>query len=134
MTSTKQIIANRKNALKSTGPRTPRGKDIASRNALRHGLNSKRLLLPDECQDLLDEFHAQLRIQLAPVGNMEILLAERIIAAAWRLQRLLRIETEMMTEDLQQKTPKWQLPIFGSENQPKTLGSAVARTLRRPDT
>jgi hypothetical protein len=38
MTSIDQIIANRKNAARSRGPRTGAGKARASRNALRHGL------------------------------------------------------------------------------------------------
>ncbi len=38
MASERQIAANRKNAQKSTGPRSSRGKKRASRNALRHGL------------------------------------------------------------------------------------------------
>ena len=40
----KQIIANRGNADKSTGPVTPSGKAIASRNALKHGLQVKKKL------------------------------------------------------------------------------------------
>jgi hypothetical protein len=39
MASDKQIQANRRNARRSTGPRTAAGKSIASRNAFRHGLS-----------------------------------------------------------------------------------------------
>ncbi len=38
MTSDKQIRANRRNALKSTGPKTSEGKSKVKRNALKHGL------------------------------------------------------------------------------------------------
>jgi hypothetical protein len=41
MASQRQIAANRKNALKSTGPRTSTGKRRASANAYRHGLSSQ---------------------------------------------------------------------------------------------
>ncbi len=39
--SKKQLIANRKNAQKSTGPKTPFGKFRSSRNAYKHGFYSK---------------------------------------------------------------------------------------------
>jgi hypothetical protein len=42
MTSLKQIEANRRNALKSTGPRTKDGKQQSSQNAVRHGLTAER--------------------------------------------------------------------------------------------
>ena len=48
MTSEKQAEANRRNALNSTGPKTPEGKAAVSHNALRHGLLSRDILLPGE--------------------------------------------------------------------------------------
>ena len=48
MTSLKQIEANRRNALKSTGPRSEEGKQRASRNALRHGLTAETIIEPLE--------------------------------------------------------------------------------------
>jgi len=51
MSSDKQVQANRRNALKSTGPRTPEGKAAVRQNALRHGLLSKETLLPGEDQE-----------------------------------------------------------------------------------
>ena len=44
----KQIKANRRNSKKSTGPITEPGKKNSSRNALKHGLRSKELVLPGE--------------------------------------------------------------------------------------
>ena len=41
MTSLKQIEANRRNALKSTGPRSENGKQRSRRNAVRHGLTAE---------------------------------------------------------------------------------------------
>ena len=46
MATEKQIMANRRNAKRSTGPRTAAGKSISSRNAFRHGLS--RALDSDE--------------------------------------------------------------------------------------
>ncbi len=60
MASHKQIDANRRNAARSTGPKSPEGKAIVSRNATRHGLTSSRaIILPDEDPQ---EFHDFLRL------------------------------------------------------------------------
>jgi hypothetical protein len=48
MTSDKQGAANRRNAQKSTGPKTPEGKAAVRLNAMKHGLLSKDVLLPGE--------------------------------------------------------------------------------------
>jgi hypothetical protein len=49
--SDKKIEANRRNALKSTGPRTTEGKAAVRLNALRHGLRSEEVLLPGEDEE-----------------------------------------------------------------------------------
>lgn len=48
MASERQIAANRLNAGRSTGPRTPEGKAVVSQNAVTHGLTSYGGLLPGE--------------------------------------------------------------------------------------
>ncbi len=40
MASSQQIAANRRNAKKSTGPRTEKGKERSSQNSYKHGLSS----------------------------------------------------------------------------------------------
>lgn len=47
MASEKQIAANRANAKKSTGPKSPAGKLKSSQNAFRHGLSSPLPLTPE---------------------------------------------------------------------------------------
>jgi hypothetical protein len=93
MTSPKKIEANRRNAEKSTGPRTPEGKDAVRLNAMKHGLLSKELLLPVEDADALQELAENVRTELRPLGELESLLVDRIIAAFWRLRRLGRVES-----------------------------------------
>ena len=46
--SVSKLIANRSNALKSTGPRSETGRRRSALNARRHGLNS--LLIPDDSE------------------------------------------------------------------------------------
>ena len=93
MSSTdRQIAANRLNAQRSTGPRTPAGKAKVSMNSLKHGLTARDVVLPNENADDFDTFRADLWISLNPQGALESLLAEKIIADAWRLRRVPRFE------------------------------------------
>jgi hypothetical protein len=98
MLSEKQLIANRNNCLKSTGPRTPEGKRSASRNAVRHGLlsDSAEVLLKGENHDEFDSFHQNLLINLDPQGQLEVLLAERITGFFWKLKRAGRMEKGLL--------------------------------------
>ncbi len=93
MTSEKKAESNRRNALKSTGPKTPEGKAAVRLNALRHGLLSKEILVPGEDEEALKELGERLRAELQPVGELDNLLVDRIIASYWRLRRLGRVET-----------------------------------------
>jgi hypothetical protein len=92
MTSERKAEANRKNALKSTGPKTPEGKAAVRLNALKHGLLSREILLPGEDEAALRELGGRLRAELQPAGELENLLVDRITSLFWRLRRLGRVE------------------------------------------
>ncbi len=92
MTSEKQIQANRRNAQRSTGPQTPQGKAAVRLNANKHSLRSQEILLPGEDVEALKELDESLRAELQPVGELENLLVDGIVAANWRLRRLRRVE------------------------------------------
>jgi len=96
MATEKQILANRLNSLKSTGPSTAEGKAIASRNAFTHGLLARQAVLTDEDLTEFNQLHQDMMNSWMPDGPMEILLAERIVALSWRLKRAGRIETGML--------------------------------------
>jgi hypothetical protein len=83
--SEKQIAANRANAKKSTGPRTPQGKTRSSQNATRHGITAQTLIMTDEDRKAYDAFLAAMMTDLAPVGAMETFLAQSVAEEAWRL-------------------------------------------------
>jgi hypothetical protein len=100
MTSDKKVESNRRNALKSTGPKTPEGKDAVRLNALKHGLLSTETLLPGEDEEVLRELGERLRDELQPVGELENLLVDRIVASFWRLRRLGRVEAGIFAWEL----------------------------------
>lgn len=93
MTSQRQIKANRRNAARSTGPRTPNGKAVVAFNAVQHGLLSRQTVIRGESEAELVALGKRLRSQLAPMGELELLLADRIISTAWRLRRAIALET-----------------------------------------
>jgi hypothetical protein len=92
MTSLRKIEANRHNATLSTGPRTAAGKAASALNGMRHGPLSHAALLPGEDEGDLVAFGRKIRASLAPVGEMEVFLADRVVTAGWRLRRLLVME------------------------------------------
>jgi hypothetical protein len=86
------------NGKKSQGPKTPEGKAISSRNATRHGLVAKHLVLDRESAArfaaLITEMHNQFRprtpIEAAEVDNMAL--------CRWRQIRMWNIEKSILDE------------------------------------
>src|SRR5262245_58186565 len=99
MTSERQAETNRQNAMKSTGPRTPTGKAVVALNGMKHGLLSRESLVKGESEADLVAFGKRLRAQLAPVGELELLLVDRVVSTAWRLRRLVAVETMLFDRE-----------------------------------
>ena len=95
MTTELKRIANRENGAKSHGPVTPEGKAVSKLNAMKHGLYSEVTLIDGENAADLVAFGRRLRADLAPVGELELMLADKIVSTAWRLRRLVGVEAEM---------------------------------------
>src|SRR3954454_6428039 len=88
MASQKQREANRRNAQKSTGPKTPEGKARCARNAITHGLTATPEVDGDE--EGQAGYPAKLARWIAdqrPVGEAQRALVETACRAAWRLER-----------------------------------------------
>ncbi len=96
MTSQKHIEANRINAQKSTGPTTEKGKAIVARNATRHGILSQHVPLNEVEFEQYAEFSESMHKELQPRDVMQSFLADRIISTAWRLRRVVYVETLML--------------------------------------
>src|SRR5262249_5082897 len=99
MATTKQIAANRANALASTGPRTIEGKAAASRNALKHGLTAEAVVVAWENAEDFEAFRSGLFESLKPQGQLEAVLADRVACGAWRLRRAIEIEAAAFVEE-----------------------------------
>jgi hypothetical protein len=95
MASAAQIIANQANAQHSAGPVTPEGKARVAKNAIRHGLTSKHLVIRDDEREEFAVFQQSLLDELAPRGAVETITFHELLHAAWNLQRFRRIEAEL---------------------------------------
>ncbi len=101
MATERQIVANRENSKKSTGPRTAEGKAISSGNAIKHGLTAaKRVVIRDEPVEQFERMHEALQAETVTGSELERGLIDEIAAAMWRLRRAARIERDMMDEDI----------------------------------
>lgn len=96
MATEKQIAANRRNALKSTGPRTPRGKAVSSRNAFVHGLRSTAAILPGEDPAELAQLRSLFVHSSKPRTAEQLDLVEQMASAAWKLRHWKRVETRLI--------------------------------------
>jgi hypothetical protein len=96
MTSQARIDANRRNARKSTGPRTPAGKTAVHLNALWHGAFATDLLLPGEDAAAFSQLRDEFRSLYQPASQAEEFLVSRMVLASWRLQRLAAMESRVL--------------------------------------
>jgi hypothetical protein len=96
MASEKQMVANRKNAERSTGPKTGAGKRAIAGNAVKHGLLSGHVLLPGDDVAAFEALREGMWEALKPTGELEGVLADRIVHGLWRLQRLGLVETGLL--------------------------------------
>jgi hypothetical protein len=91
-----RALASRQNGARSRGPRTAAGKARVARNALKHGLSARNLvLLDDEDADRFAAFEAAAQTELAPAGEFQAELVARIVTAAWRARRADRLEAAL---------------------------------------
>ena len=101
MATEKQFEANRQNAQKSTGPKTPEGRAAVRLNGVKHGLTAETIVLKGESQadftNLLESFEAE----HDPVTPTEEALVVQLALATWRLRRLYHQEAGFYTCQLQ---------------------------------
>src|SRR5690349_16776407 len=95
-----QIAANRRNAVLSTGPSSPSGKDRSSRNAA--GPIARFLSLSGEDPAELDNLIASYMDAVRPLDAIEIDLVHDMAIARWRKKRLLEFEAALLTRTIDQ--------------------------------
>ena len=96
MSTPAQVAANRENSKLSTGPNTEAGKAASSRNHLVHGLCAADPVLPSEDRNQFNELVERYKTDWKPVTTHEDFLVSEMAGARWRLDRIQRMEVEMI--------------------------------------
>jgi hypothetical protein len=134
--TTKQLIANRKNAKKG-GVRTDKGKKISKMNSLKHAILSESMFLPGDDAEVLADIIMSLHDELRPQGQLEEFMVDRIISCTWRLQRVIQAETfEILRyyKDYMSDTPKTPIPIQKRQAENSFFNNSCSDTFLRYET
>ena len=102
--SDKRLAANRANAQKSTGPKTPSGKRICSGNAIKHGILANAILIDGESRASFLELIASLEEEYQPSTPTQHALVAKIASAQWRSLRLLAVESAGIIHEMRQQS------------------------------
>jgi hypothetical protein len=92
MATEKQTAANRLNAQKSTGPRTPEGRAAVRLNGVTHGLTAETLVLKGESESDFKAIFESLEAEHQPTTPTEETLVAQLAMATWRLRRVYNTE------------------------------------------
>ena len=96
--SEKRLVANRANAAKSSGPKTPEGKAKSARNSIKHGFTATSFVIA-RFEDLREVEHlkADAVSVYRPVNSQEMAAVERIALAQEQIFRAYRLESGLFT-------------------------------------
>jgi hypothetical protein len=142
MTSYRQIEANRRNAIKSTGPKAEVGKQVSRCNALRHGLTAETVISALEDAEDYKAFETAITADYDAQSAVERELVLRLASVLWRLRRATTMESglfELQAAYLRHRRPK-QPPLPDSSDvvralfrSPRNKGAAPDGALTIPD-
>jgi hypothetical protein len=123
MTSFKQIEANRRNALKSTGPTSAEGKQRSRCNAIRHGLTAETVIATLEDGEDYKAFQAAVTVDYDAQSAVERELVLRLASLLWRLRRATTMETGLF--EIQAKHLKEIREVRRVQPEPKKIVYAM---------
>ncbi len=95
MSTLRQIEANRRNALKSTGPRSVEGKAVSRLNALKTGIDAESMVVPGEDPRALEELTVEYHERFRPSTPDRRFLVDSLVNAEWQIRRLRKVEAQI---------------------------------------
>jgi hypothetical protein len=136
MTSFRQIEANRRNALRSTGPKTEEGKRQSRRNARRHGLTAATVIDGLEDSEDYRAFEAAVIADYDARTAVERELVLRLASLLWRLRRIISIETglfKIQSEIVHERRAAFGQPHVDLDSDSSTKSPPVAFDLQQEE-
>ena len=131
MSSPNRIQINQANAQHSTGPKTPEGKKISSQNALRHGLTGQKIvLMPTEDPEVYNLHLKSFTDDLRPQGAIETHLVQTLADTSWRMNRVMALETDLLTLGSPQNIFDTIAVVDAFEKQSKSLSNLSLHSQR----
>ena len=120
MATLRQIEANRLNAQKSTGPRTPQGKAVSSQNALKSGLDAESQFVTGEDRSEFAALQGEYIARFQPLAPEERFQVDTLLRSEWILRRLFRAEAQLweyhaLRADRSEGVPLGEALVAGNE-------------------
>ena len=135
--SAQKIEANRKNAQRSTGPKTLQGKEISKMNAVKHGLSAEKILLSWEDPAAFETFAQRLWEALGPEDPIEEATARTIIGLRWRMERGIRAEAAAFHSEattVERRDQSWGPQFVGWRREIEGFRTGVSESIQRYET
>jgi hypothetical protein len=120
-----QFEANRRNALRSTGPKTDEGKQRSRANAVRHGLTAETVIASLEDAEDYKAFEATIIADYDAETAVARELVLRLPSLLWRLRRATGIETDLL--EIQAGLLREGLELFVEDREPDNVELALGR-------
>jgi hypothetical protein len=95
MATPSQIVANRLNALRSTGPTSQDGKAAVRFNALKTGIDAKSSVIPGEDAAELEQLAAGYHARYQPSTPEARFFVDALVMSEWQLRRMRKVEASL---------------------------------------
>ncbi|MCX5647098.1 MAG: hypothetical protein NTZ17_20820 [Phycisphaerae bacterium] len=104
---------------------------MVAQNAVKHGLLAKEVVIKGEDPGEFEFYRDQMLAELAPAGQMESMLAQRIVGLSWRLRRAERLQAAAFDKLEDQSEPP-EL-VLSPEQASRLLAVMAEAGVRPPD-
>ena len=94
--SQRKIQANRRNAKKSTGPKTADGKAKSAMNSIKYGIYSDKYLIKDESYEEFHNYRKKILKCLNPTNAVLFDMATHVVSNGWEYQRCTLLESKIL--------------------------------------